>query len=757
MTSTLSSYISLFGISRGDGPCVDRIEIPLIQRDYAQGRQGESVERIRKDFVDALYYAVMPGGAPISLDFIYGDVIGHTFYPLDGQQRLTTLFLLHWYLGWRAGVVLEDQAWRNFSYSTRASARQFCEALGIYHPPADETNVRTWIVDQAWYFHGWQQDTSISAMLVMLQALEQRFAGASSKGLRAAWQRLVDPVEPAVSFHLLPAVTNQLTDDLYIKMNSRGKPLTAFENFKAHFEALLTGISSSRAKFFAEKIDTTWSDIFWSYKDADYLTDDQLMRYFRFVCDLCTWRQGGRSDSKINLDTVVQGLFDANNAHNTEHLAFLFQAFNAWVNRNISAEFSTLLSADQQNTSSALLVFNPLGSHDGHSRVDLFGGCCHYYGGSEWSQAHSLLLYAVLLHHIHDTPDFLPQLRIVRNLIEASGGGEMRIQNMAALLDDVERIVVDTTLTGVATFNQNQVANENDKALFITAHPALRHTIYKLEDTRVLRGSLAVFDLAPSGDPTLFTQRAEAFLQLFANDYHWPDLTGALLALADYSRTSARGGGYMFFDLGSPSSVKVWRELLTGRVDMKFIGPLTRLLDSLVENGGDLIILKTIQKAFIEECERNKSLDWRYYLVKYPSMRSGTSGRYAIGQRGYSICMLDKTVMRSYYRDPYLYAVAKVSGLAIPDSNLWFYGYETERRLLERPGGIFSLESIAVGWQLSGIPSDADQLERWDELRAMFDIGDDLIFQIPQDGHRDTVDRVIKGAELIRALDEVGL
>jgi len=343
MNQTLTSYVSLFGKSREDTHRIDRIEIPLIQRDYAQGRQGESVERIRKDFVDALYYAVMPGGDPISLDFIYGDVVDHTLYPLDGQQRLTTLFLLHWYLSWRSGAVLEGQAWRNFSYSTRASARQFCEALATYQPPAGETNLREWIVDQTWYFHGWQYDSSISAMLVMLQALENRFSGACSQSLETAWGRLVDLTDPAVSFHLLPAVTNRLTDDLYIKMNSRGKPLTPFENFKAHFEALLKSTGSPRFAEFAGKVDTAWTDALWAYKDADHLIDDQFMRYFRFACDLCTWREGHRSDSKENLDTLAQSLFDTNNAHRAEHLDFLFKAFDVWSDLDIRAEFSALL------------------------------------------------------------------------------------------------------------------------------------------------------------------------------------------------------------------------------------------------------------------------------------------------------------------------------------------------------------------------------------------------------------------------------
>jgi hypothetical protein len=43
---------------------------------------------------------------PLNLDFIYGSMESHRpsdFLPLDGQQRLTTLFLLHWYMAWRDG------------------------------------------------------------------------------------------------------------------------------------------------------------------------------------------------------------------------------------------------------------------------------------------------------------------------------------------------------------------------------------------------------------------------------------------------------------------------------------------------------------------------------------------------------------------------------------------------------------------------------------------------------------------------------
>ena len=74
------------------------IRIPMIQRDYAQGRPAESA--VRELFLRALEEALRKPAddptLPLNLDFIYGSVEGDgkkRFLPLDGQQRLTTLFL----------------------------------------------------------------------------------------------------------------------------------------------------------------------------------------------------------------------------------------------------------------------------------------------------------------------------------------------------------------------------------------------------------------------------------------------------------------------------------------------------------------------------------------------------------------------------------------------------------------------------------------------------------------------------------------
>ena len=85
----------------------NKVEIPIIQRDYAQGRIDNKTNKIRKDFLDVLFDFIskkqLNPKAEIELDFIYGfnekDSSNQiTFIPIDGQQRLTTLFLFHWYI-----------------------------------------------------------------------------------------------------------------------------------------------------------------------------------------------------------------------------------------------------------------------------------------------------------------------------------------------------------------------------------------------------------------------------------------------------------------------------------------------------------------------------------------------------------------------------------------------------------------------------------------------------------------------------------
>jgi len=194
-----------------------------------------------------------------------------------------------------------------------------------------------WIIDQPWYLFLWRHDPTIQSMLVMLDAIHDRFREVDAA---RAWTRLTDHDEPAVWFLFQPlsglgsaAGQDMRPEDLYIKMNSRGKPLTEFENFKAHFERTIE--SSPEAAQFALKVDTAWSDLLWHLRGDDDLIDDEFLRYMEFITEVCEWRAGRDDGAGQRLGPRTAAVFGEANPQREAHLKFLFQAFDIWVERSI--------------------------------------------------------------------------------------------------------------------------------------------------------------------------------------------------------------------------------------------------------------------------------------------------------------------------------------------------------------------------------------------------------------------------------------
>jgi len=757
MKSFVTSYNGLFAHHSPDAPTVERIEVPLIQRDYAQGRRGETVVRIRRRFLEVLHQAAT-GGEPVSLDFVYGDVVEGTLRPLDGQQRLTTLFLLHWYLASGADRLGQEQGWKRFTYATRASARLFCERLVESRFPAGVECLSRWIEDHPWYQYTWCHDPTIQSMLVVLDDLHHLFC---EDDCLAAWDRLLDAPAPAISFHLLPIEQLGLSEDLYIKMNSRGKPLTPFENFKAHFEQMLKVSCPSRVEAFSLRVDGEWSDLLWPYRGSDDIVDDEFLRYFRFVTEIGEWRQGRQAEGEIG--ALAERVYGPENPDAAASLDFLFQAFDTWRGVDIAAVFDELLATAPAPGSTgdlARVVLFGLKEPDG---VNLFASCCRNYGEMsgpkrDFSLLHTLLLYAILLHRLHQTADFPLRLRVLRNLLEASGD-ELRLERMPALIADVRRLVIDGALESVSTFNQGQVADERAKAALLALHPGLRLPLFQLEDHPVLRGCLAAFEL----DATVFEQRAGAFLGIFQDSAGRSALTGALLAMGDYSRRQANG---RYFQLGAAENLSPWRELLagSGRAELRPTRVvLGELLDEVAQTSRDVgAALVAIQQRWLLACEQNKTFGWRYYFVKYPAMREGWSGLYVGKDRklGYSVCMLNGVRVRGKYRDPYLLAILRVSGVGGAVQDPWFTGYESEERWMRLKRSGAEIRCVEEGLALRP-PQAADHARVFSRIGKKHGVGDESLLAVPQvelDGqHVDTRDRVELGAALLRDLVAEGL
>lgn len=271
------------------------IEIPIIQRDYAQGRIGK--EQLRTSFLKELKEA-LDKKQLLKLDFVYGSVENGHLQPLDGQQRLTTLWLLHWYIALKAEKLKEaSNILKNFSYETRISSREFCKKLC----EADftqfiEESIVDFITQQTWFYSSWKQDPTIQAMLRMLgntseeeglkDNIEEVFRGGD---FNKYWELLTQEETP-IAFYYQPLKDFGLSDDLYIKMNARGKQLTPFENFKAD----LIGYIEQQAKDEKNDKKEEWNDLLDVYKGIPILLDTDWMDIF--------WKN--KSDKNHQIDEI---------------------------------------------------------------------------------------------------------------------------------------------------------------------------------------------------------------------------------------------------------------------------------------------------------------------------------------------------------------------------------------------------------------------------------------------------------------------
>jgi hypothetical protein len=158
--------------------------------------------------------------------------------------------------------------------------------------------------------------------------------------------------------------------------------------------------------------------------------------------------------------------------------------------------------------------------------------------------------------------------------------------------------------------------------------------------------------------------------------------------------------------------------------------------------------------------------DWRYYLVKYDIMRSGASGAYVAesfdgGQTrvlGFSLCMLNTTTLGGYFRDPYLAAMRKLSGVQdkVADPR-YIDQYENHPRWMALHVSGAALRCVSGGIALR-MPEDPALAQRFQRICEEFGADEaGVIRTVEQSTGFDAIDRVALGARLLHALVSAGL
>tara|TARA_R110000850_G_scaffold213991_1_gene339965 strand:- start:2640 stop:4898 length:2259 start_codon:yes stop_codon:yes gene_type:complete len=637
-----------------------KVIIPPIQRDYAQGRNNEEVRRIRHRFLNNISDVLAEdyNDAPLKLDFIYGYLVKDEgeenkkdsipiFKPLDGQQRLTTLFLLHWYTAVTENKITdENQALlANFSYATRDKCRKFCEKLIHFIPnqEVDSKPIKLQIENQPWFFISWQSDPTIASMLVMLDAIETVF---NTNNLKNVWEKLTGD-SPKIVFYLLEMKGLGLPEDLYIKMNSRGKSLTNFEHFKSQFSGI---IPDSMVPIFNQKIDNQWSNLFWDIHKANESTnidiaaevDQSFLNFYQYITDLLI------TTKNITIeDDYWQEVANTVYRNNERNVNYLFDALDTFVNQqknNPHYFFEYLyVSKTDFSVSKVRLFFNS-------AETNLFYKCAQVYNIEQrnaFSIGEQLMLYAMMRHLQEDIVGFSDKIRKIRNLIIASDDN-IRKEYLKVLYKDIDNILNDKNLEDDSQFSKQQLSEESIKSNIISNNQTLKSPIYKLEDHNLLRGSVSIMGLTEDNDITSY---ATMFDTIFSRDTDesYKMISRAMMSIDDYSQDYSYGKRRI-----GNNNASIWRELFTKSDRRKGFDNTREILQQYLK-----IFLDnpdTSNQSIINNYSQ-ESYPWNYYFAKYSSFSNFKSGYYFWGQykfKPYECFMMNRKQFNGHHWNPFL-------------------------------------------------------------------------------------------------------
>lgn len=476
---------------------INTITIPIIQRAYTQGGREEDskIEEKGGKFLNRLLEALENKSKPILLDFIYGSKIKKQFFPLDGQQRLTTLFLLYWYIAQKENRLDNNviSTLKKFTYKTRQSSRYFCEHLCQYTVSSNrKEKLSDTIKNEKWYIsYSWNADPSIRSMLKMLDKIDIALKNNDS----LYWDILTTDIENCpITFFSTSLEELNLTDDLYIKMNARGLELTDFEKIKAGFNQKIDNENWDKDKGITEKfsfkIDTIWTDLFWKHKGINEIVDSMLVNFIAGIAinnNALQYSSNQKNDIEKQIAELTNDATKVNqdyfNDHGYEYLVKCLDIYTIYNNDLVKSN-TDLWDYIDKTLFEDFIVDKP----NFKRRID-------YY-----TYAMRVLFFAqteYLLNNTFEQTKFDDWMRVVRNIVENSTVDSAStfisaitlIKELSVGSSDIYSYLVTETIK--AGYGKKQIEQEIIKARIILSNPNVnKQIIFDTEDTNFCKGDI---------------------------------------------------------------------------------------------------------------------------------------------------------------------------------------------------------------------------------------------------------------------------
>ena len=614
------------------------IKIPIIQRDYAQGRR--SAKKIRKNFLNSIKYNLNKG---LHLDFIYGSVKEHNerkvLILLDGQQRITTLFLLYLYIALKEEEIEEFQKFFCFKkenliksklrYEVRASSEEFLDYI------VSDKNIKfrdgikpsEIIKDKNWFYLGWNHDPTISGMLNMLDDIDETFMDESE-----LFNLLYNDDSPKITFDFLELNNFGLTDDLYIKMNSRGKLLTPYENFKAKFEKHIECYLKNKNKFYeiARKFEKDYMDIFWKYakrkknqkQDIARLTD-KYMHWFFYNLALNLYAINNESDLRNNYSKIDDFIQE------NSLVSFFTKAYKSEEINNL-IEFLDYMCSNNQDIPEQvrdILIENPT-LWDRVKFYAYYLGIIEHKEDKPWYRVLKNLINNTLIQSLED---YINALKAIKKLSDA-------LKAIKKLSDDLNghkilNYIINTQKNKfIDFFSQNQQTEEILKAKLINNDSSWEIEIIEAENHWYLDGKIGfLIEFSKNKDTydlKKFKNYRNKFIKLwdFARENMDNQLLyQALLSKGDYLPQVGQNKTFCSFEAGIRAKFENWhkvfesdkKEYLKSLLDdIELTDGIENQLNSIINNTINNKVVTDWRKCFIENLDYIKyceKLQLRFY------------------------------------------------------------------------------------------------------------------------------------------------
>ena len=221
-----------------------KIVIPDLQRDYCwgdnaySGRDKKPQELVSGFLKNIIKLYEDDVEASVTLGLIYGYEQPYNHIQIcDGQQRLTTLFLILGVINTKCkggfdDYIISEQEMRDdyephLLYAIRESTLYFLSDLSLHYFIKRELEVAN-IRSSNWYFREYDQDASIQSIISALETINKTLEQYS--GLD--YNRFGDYLLNNLRVFYYDMENRSRGEETYVVINTTGEPLSATENIK---------------------------------------------------------------------------------------------------------------------------------------------------------------------------------------------------------------------------------------------------------------------------------------------------------------------------------------------------------------------------------------------------------------------------------------------------------------------------------------------------------------------------------------------